>query len=116
MRISDWSSDVCSSDLHYLGTFNAVGGCPPHRLLTFVMLYRSLSQLERQFGRDGKRAWYDSAAWRAYGPRSGQGTLRSLRLPWPPSDQPEPHTGTHEPALSAARPPPPPQGVKTYPK
>src|SRR3546814_18713454 len=93
MRISDWSSDVCSSDLHYLGTFNAVGGCPPHRLLTFVMLYRSLSQLERQFGRDGKRAWYDSAAWRAYGPRYGQGTLRSLRILWRTEDQPEPNTG-----------------------
>ena len=30
------------------------------------MLYQSLGQLERQCGREGKRAWYDSAAWRAY--------------------------------------------------
>ncbi|TVR95135.1 MAG: conjugal transfer protein TraG [Rhodospirillales bacterium] len=34
--------------------------------ITMVLLYQSLGQLERQFGRDGKRAWYDSAAWRAY--------------------------------------------------
>src|SRR3546814_7303241 len=77
------------------------------------MLYRSLSQLERQFGRDGKRAWYDSAAWRAYGPRYGQGTLRSLRLPWRPADQPEPITGITAPARPAARPRQPPEGVKT---
>src|SRR3546814_13325814 len=77
------------------------------------MLYRSLSQLERQFGRDGKRAWYDSAAWRAYGPRYGQGTLRSLRLLWRPADQPEPITGITAPARPAARPRQPPEGVKT---
>src|SRR3546814_3141002 len=68
------------------------------------MLYRSLSQLERQFGRDGKRAWYDSAAWRAYGPRYGQGTLRSLRPLWRPADQPEPITRITAPARPAARP------------
>ncbi len=34
--------------------------------ITLVMLYQSLGQLERQFGKEGKRAWYDSAAWRAY--------------------------------------------------
>ena len=34
--------------------------------ITLVMLYQSLGQLERQFGWEGKRAWYDSAAWRAY--------------------------------------------------
>src|SRR3546814_6806776 len=57
-------------------------------LFPYTTLFRSfLSQLERQFGRDGKRAWYDSAAWRAYGPRYGQGTLRSLRLLWRPADQ-----------------------------
>src|SRR3546814_15607953 len=68
------------------------------------MLYRSLSQLERQFGRDGKRAWYDSAAWRAYGPRYGQGTPRSLRLLWRPADQPDPITEITAPARAAARP------------
>src|SRR3546814_4807656 len=81
--------------------------------MTFVMLYRSLSQLESQFGRDGKRAWYDSAAWRAYGPRYGKGTLRSLRLLWRPADQPEPITGITAPARPAARPRQPPEGVKT---
>lgn len=34
--------------------------------ITLVMLYQSLGQLEGQFGRAGKRAWYDSAAWRSY--------------------------------------------------
>ncbi len=34
--------------------------------ITLVMLYQSLGQLERQFGKEGKRAWYDSAAWRSY--------------------------------------------------
>src|SRR3546814_19231134 len=36
MRISDWSSDVCSSDLTHLAAFRAHGGDPPVGVTVFV--------------------------------------------------------------------------------
>ncbi|HSZ90675.1 MAG TPA: TraM recognition domain-containing protein [Acetobacteraceae bacterium] len=30
------------------------------------MLYQSTAQLEEQWGREGKRAWYDGVSWRGY--------------------------------------------------
>ena len=46
--------------------------------ITLVMLYQSLGQLERQFGREGKRAWYDSAAWRSYAAIKDPDTAKEL--------------------------------------
>src|SRR3546814_2657949 len=61
MRISDWSSDVCSSDLH--GTVTAIASGDRHEITT----------LRRDVATDGRRAtiafaddWRDDAARRDF--------------------------------------------------
>ncbi len=46
--------------------------------ITLVMIYQSLAQLEEQFRKTGKRAWYDSAAWRSYAAVKDTETAKEL--------------------------------------
>jgi type IV secretion system protein VirD4 len=46
--------------------------------ITLQLLYQSVGQLEEQWGRDGKRAWYDSVSWRAYAAVQDLDTAREL--------------------------------------
>jgi type IV secretory pathway TraG/TraD family ATPase VirD4 len=34
--------------------------------ITLQLLFQSVGQLEGQWGRDGKRAWYEGTSWRGY--------------------------------------------------
>src|SRR3546814_10121499 len=45
MRISDWSSDVCSSDLYLIVSHNAVTMARMHRLFGVTMVERGVSRL-----------------------------------------------------------------------
>jgi type IV secretion system protein VirD4 len=42
------------------------------------MLYQSIGQLEQQWGREGKRAWYESVTWRSYAAIKDIDTAREL--------------------------------------
>jgi type IV secretion system protein VirD4 len=45
---------------------------------TLVLLYQSVGQIEKQWGAEGKTAWYASASWRIYAGVSDQTTLKEL--------------------------------------
>lgn len=47
--------------------------------ITLQLLYQSTGQIERQWGRDGKRAWFDSVSWRAYAAVQDLETARELQ-------------------------------------
>src|SRR3546814_5618625 len=74
MRISDWSSDVCSSDLTRFDPFlqQLVGGLPVNGLVILAAQQRSLAN-RLFFGVSG---WPDATAWCCH-PRP----LRYTRLP-----------------------------------
>ena len=46
--------------------------------ITLQLLYQSVGQLEEQWGRDGKRAWYDGVSWRGYAAVQDLDTAREL--------------------------------------
>lgn len=46
--------------------------------ITLQLLYQSVGQLEEQWGREGKRAWYDGVSWRAYAAVQDFDTAREL--------------------------------------
>jgi type IV secretion system protein VirD4 len=46
--------------------------------ITMQLLYQSVGQLEQQWGKDGKRAWYDGAAHRTYAAIRDPETAREL--------------------------------------
>ncbi len=46
--------------------------------ITLQLLYQSVGQLERQWGRDGKREWYDGVSHRAYAAVQDLDTAREL--------------------------------------
>src|SRR3546814_7585092 len=73
MRISDWSSDVCSSDLHRAGQRRAhPGAIDPHRSL-------DLGRIERQ--REVQRP---RAAARSEERRVGKECVSTCRSRWAP--------------------------------
>ena len=46
--------------------------------ITLSLFYQSVGQLEEQWGRAGKRAWYDGVSWRAYAAVQDLDTAREL--------------------------------------
>jgi type IV secretion system protein VirD4 len=46
--------------------------------ITLQLLYQSVGQLEEQWGREGRRAWYDSVSWRGYAAVQDLDTAREL--------------------------------------
>jgi type IV secretion system protein VirD4 len=46
--------------------------------ITLQLLYQSVGQLEQQWGRDGKRAWYDGVSYRLYAALADPETAREL--------------------------------------
>ena len=46
--------------------------------ITLPLLYQSTAQLEEQWGREGKRAWYDGVSWRGYAAVQDLDTAREL--------------------------------------
>jgi type IV secretion system protein VirD4 len=46
--------------------------------ITLQLLYQSTAQLEEQWGREGKRAWYDGVSWRGYAAVQDLDTAREL--------------------------------------
>ena len=46
--------------------------------ITLQLLYQSVGQLEEQWGRAGKRAWYDGVSWRGYAAVQDLDTAREL--------------------------------------
>src|SRR3546814_13878720 len=103
MRISDWSSDVCSSDLHAaLGKFLWEGGrgeqlaAPFHRAIHHRPddpdLRTTLIALLMQAGRygdaldeiDAARQVFGAAAWRSDERRVGKECVSTCRSRWSP--------------------------------
>jgi type IV secretion system protein VirD4 len=46
--------------------------------ITLQLLYQSAGQLEEQWGREGRRAWYDGVSWRGYAAVQDLDTAREL--------------------------------------
>ena len=46
--------------------------------ITLQLLYQSTGQLEEQWGREGRRAWYDGVSWRGYAAVQDLDTAREL--------------------------------------
>ena len=46
--------------------------------ITLYLLYQSVGQLEQQWTREGRRAWYDAISWRAYGSVQDWETAKEL--------------------------------------
>lgn len=48
--------------------------------ITLQLLYQSVGQLEEQWGRDGKRTWYEGVSWRGYSAIQDPETARELSI------------------------------------
>src|SRR3546814_12341540 len=80
MRISDWSSDVCSSDLNRIPAIvdrNPIGGGEPIALFESGAILTYLAEKTGQFLSTDIRARYDTLQWLFWqmaglGPMAGQ--------------------------------------------